>query len=66
MPTLNLQFEIITGGWVMSDEANSFYYATIEQMMTGQEWLNFNLRGYKPNVGLSACTCRSGSVSMRC
>ena len=48
MKTLNAQFEIITGGWVMSDEANSFYYATIEQMMTGHEWLNLNLGGYKP------------------
>ena len=37
----------------MSDEANSFYYATIEQMMTGHEWLNLNLGGYKPNVGWS-------------
>ena len=44
----NGQFKIIIGGWVMSDEANSFYYATIEQMMTGHEWLNLNLGGYKP------------------
>ena len=42
------QFEIITGGWVMSDEANTFYYADIEQMITGHEWLNINLGGYKP------------------
>ncbi len=44
----NGQFEIITGGWVMTDEANSFYYGTIEQMMLGHEWLNLNLGGYKP------------------
>ena len=32
----------------MSDEANTFYYADIEQMITGHEWLNLNLGGYKP------------------
>ena len=42
------QLEILTGGWVMNDEANSFYYAMIEQLVSGHEWLNLNLNGYKP------------------
>lgn len=41
------RLEIVTGGWVMSDEANTFYYAMIEQMVLGHEWLAKNLN-YKP------------------
>ena len=42
------QLEIVTGGWVMTDEANSHYYAILEELITGHEWCNLNLNGYKP------------------
>ena len=48
----NGQFEFVTGGWVMPDEANSNLYALNVQLDEGHAWLKKTF-GIKPEYGWS-------------
>lgn len=46
------QLEIVTGGWVMNDEANAHWISMLHQMNEGHQWLHRNLN-YTPKSSWS-------------
>lgn len=46
------QLEIVSGGWILTDEANCHYSAIIDQMTVGHHWLRDNI-GVVPRTSWS-------------
>lgn len=55
------RFEIVTGGWVMADEANTHVYGLINQLIEGHQWLRENLN-CTPTTGFSIDPFGQGST----
>ena len=46
------RFEILTGGWVMTDEANVELFSMVDQLVEGHQWLLHTLN-FKPKSSWS-------------
>lgn len=55
------RLEVVTGGWVMTDEATAHVYAMVDQLIEGHQWITSNL-GIKPKAGWSVDTFGHGNT----
>lgn len=55
------RIEIMTGGWVMTDEATSHFHAMLDQLIEGHQWIKSNLN-ISPIAGWSIDPFGQGST----